>query len=298
MGRLSAYPSALFVFVFLVLFFTPSPNQKCLVIAIHRRFLVFSECSSVFLSSLCPPPPTACRHPTASRYPLPSPSPSAAAAAGEVHPRRGDVRGRPRCRLPAVLPPQLQDRRVEAQDEVYPLPGAEVCTPPPTIQLSNAVVSMIVRTIQFEACIIGLRDRCSHCSVRSLFCWRREESRPSTPGRRIVRAPPFHPRRWLGNCDYGFPAKTTSIATGTGVVVAAATAAAAGKSSATNGTVPATAASLRPAPKGRGGAETSARGEAEKTVEEEGMMLAGVFEEAARHLEAAEAAVGEAPWQG
>lgn len=49
-----------------------------------------------------------------------------AVVAGEVHPRRGAVRGRPRGVLPAPVPRELQDRRVEAQDEVHALPGAKV----------------------------------------------------------------------------------------------------------------------------------------------------------------------------
>lgn len=49
-----------------------------------------------------------------------------ALVAGEVHPRRGAVRGRPRGVLPAPVSRELQDRRVEAQDKVHALPGAKV----------------------------------------------------------------------------------------------------------------------------------------------------------------------------
>lgn len=55
-----------------------------------------------------------------------------------------------------------------------------------------------------------------------------------------------------------------------------------------------------PASKGKQKAEArgSERATGAEEEEEEGIGLEGVFEEAARHLEAAEAGVGEARWQG
>lgn len=131
-------------------------------------------------------------------------------------------------------------------------------------------------------------------------------AQPHLPGTSNVRScpPPPHistcaPKRWLGNCDYGFPAKATYTAAGAGAAPGN------NRPSAANSTVPASASS-GPAPaaptegKGEAGKPNSTRGSAE-AKEEEGMvgvLLSGAFEDAARHLEAAKAGVGEARWQG
>lgn len=140
----------------------------------------------------------------------------------------------------------------------------------------------------------------SHYSSRSLII-RIQESRRSPPARHrhtctpLARPPPpscSTPKRWLGNCDYGFPAKVTNTAAPRRPKLSAA-------SNATSFASSGPAA----APKGQGEAGRSSTRQSTAAKEEEGMMmmmmdLEAVFGEAARHLEAAEAGVGEARWQG
>ncbi|CAM9887519.1 unnamed protein product [Pylaiella littoralis] len=112
----------------------------------------------------------------------------------------------------------------------------------------------------------------------------------------------FPERRWLGNCDYGFPPKVSehnNTANG-GVSQTVSSSPSSPPKTADNATTIAASESMavdnEAVPKAD---EAEERGGEENSLERaEVELLEDVFEDAKRHLEAAEAGVGEKRWQG